>query len=204
MRKVRLVLDFIKLSIAEKIEFGRNVEGKVKENPKFSTLNVPLSEIKATNDLLEARSVASMSGGKEETFLLHQAEAEWDDLMRKVARDVERIADGDGAVMLNAGFNLAKQPNPGQRPEFSVELGDKPGTIWLRHISVSGAKSYVWQFYIGNLPEHESDWTIAQITTRASVLLEGLTPMSKYWFRVAVVTPQGTSAFSDPIMQVVI
>lgn len=204
MRKVRLVLDFIKLSIAEKIEFGRNVEGKVKENPKFSTLNVPLSEMKAINDLLEARSVASMSGGKEETFLLHQTEAEWDDLMRKVARDIERIADGDGAVMLNAGFNLAKQPNPGKRPEFSVELGDKPGTVWLRHISVSGAKSYVWQFYIGNLPEHESDWSIAQITTRASVLLEGLTSMSKYWFRVAVVTPQGTSAFSDPIMQVVI
>lgn len=56
-----------------------------------------VEELEAINTLLETRSVAAMSGGKEATALLHQTEDEWVDLMRKMARYVDRIADGDSA-----------------------------------------------------------------------------------------------------------
>lgn len=144
MKKDHSVLDFVRLSVAQKVEFGRNVIVKVKASPKFATPDVSIEELEAKNTLLETRSVAAMSGGKEATALMHQTEDEWVDLMRKMARYVDRIADGDSAVILSAGFDLAKQPAPVERPEFSAEHGERSGSVLLRHIGVAGARSYIY------------------------------------------------------------
>lgn len=143
--------------------------------------------------------MASLTGGKEATALLHQAQENWINNMRITARYVDRIADGDSAVILSAGFSLAKQPTPAVRPEFSVELGEKSGSVYLHRQRVVGARSYIWQQSTDGI-----NWEVAQVTTQASVELTGLTSLTKYWFRVAAVTIDGTSAFCDPIMQVVI
>jgi len=204
MKKDHAVLDFVKIPFAHKIEFGRNVIGKIRGNINFPTPDVPVEEIKSKTDTLETRYVASLSGGKQETALLYQADEDWIDIMRKTARYVDRIADGDGAMILSAGFNLAKQPAPSVRPEFSVELGEKSGTVFLRRQKVEGARSYIWQTYVGESPDNESEWKTALVTSQASTELVGLTPLTKCWFRVAAVTIEGTEAFSLPIMQIVI
>ena len=204
MKKDHVVLNFVKLTIAEKIEVGRSVESKMKLNPSFTSPDVPLEELKASTDLLEARNVTAITGGKEATALMHQAEEQWVDKMRKTALYVDRIADGDAAVILSAGFDLAKQPSPAVRPEFSVELGEKSGTVLLRRQKVEGARSYVWQYTTQVSPIMNTDWVNAEVTSKASVELSGLTPLTKYWFRVAAVTIEGTGAYTMPIMQVVI
>jgi len=204
MKNDHVVLDFVKEPIPLKIELANNVENEMRPNPLFAKPDVPLDELKSINILLQTRYVASLNGGKEETALLHQAEDAWIDKMRKTAKYVERIANGDGAIILSAGFNLAKQRSKPTRSEFSVELGEKSCSVFLRRRREEGAKSYIWQYYIGETPGSEADWITAQVTAQASVLLTGLKPLTKYWFRVAVVTIEGTSAFSDPIMQVVI
>ena len=204
MKNDHVVLDFVKEPISQKIELANNVEIEMRANPLFANPDVPYDELKSVNGLLQSRYKASLTGGKEETALLHQAEDVWIDKMRKTAKFVDRIADGDGAIILSAGFNLAKQHSAPIRPEFSVELGEKSGSVFLRRRREEGARSYIWQYYIGETPTNEAEWINAQVTSQASVLLTGLKPLSQYWFRVAVVTIEGTSAFSDPIMQVVI
>lgn len=204
MKKDRIVLDFVRVPIAQKIEFGRGVTTSMKNNPKFVTPDVSIADLEAKTDLLEAHSIASQSGGKEATALMHQTENDWDNMMRKTAGYVDRIADGDSVVILSAGFNLAKKAAPAVRPEFSVELGEKSGSVNLRRQAVEGAKSYIWQHCTGEMPVGENGWTTAQVTSKATVELEGLTALSKYWFRSAAVTPTGTSAYSTPIMQVII
>ena len=205
MKKERIVLDFVRLPIAQKIEFGRSVITKMKANPKFPTPDLSIEDLEAKTNLLETRSLAAQGGGKEATALMHQTEEEWIDMMRKTAKYVDRIADGDGAIILNAGFNLAKQPAPAVRPEFSVELGEKSGSVVLHRQAVEGAKSYIWQYCSGEMPAiKDADWLTAQVTSKVSAQIEGLTPLSKYWFRTAAVTPTGTTAYSQPIMQVVI
>jgi len=199
MKKDHAVLDFVKAPIAIKIETGRNVESKMRANPIYANPDVPLDDLKASTDLLETRNVAALSGGKEATALMHQAEEDWINKMRLTARFVDRIADGDSVIILGAGFNLAKQPSPATRPEFSVELGEKSGSVVLQRKRVVGARSYIWQQSIDG-----NDWTTAQTTAQASVELTGLIPLTKYWFRVAVVTINGTTDFNDPITQVVI
>jgi len=204
MKKEHVVLDFVKIPFAHKIEVGRNVETQMKSNPSFATPDVPYTDMKAGTDLLEVRYMASLSGGKVETALLHQADDAWVDNMRTQAYYVDRIAKGDSAIILSSGFNLSKQPSPSTRAEFSVELGEMSGSVLLRRQKVDGARSYIWQLYMGEFPANETDWTNVQVTTQVSVILSRLLPLNKYWFRVAAVTASGTSAFSIPIMQVVI
>lgn len=204
MKKDKVVFDFIKLNATEKSEFGTNVIQKMTDNPRFPTPDESLDSLRIKNDLVQSRSVAALSGGKESTLLLHQAIDEWDDAMRKEANYVNRIADGDGAIILSAGFNLAKPNTPGQRAEFTAENGTHSGTALLHHIAIDEAKSYIWQYYIGETPVDESKWVIATVTTKASAELTGLTSLTKYWFRVAAVTIDGTTAYSQPILLVVV
>ena len=204
MKKEKAVFDFVKLPVAEKPEFGTNVIQKMTDNPRFPTPDVSLEVLKRKNDLLQSRSVAALNGGKEATALLHQAMDDWDDTMRLQANYVNRIANGDGAVILSAGFNLAKQPTPGPRPEFIAEAGEKPGSVMLRHQAIDGARSYIWQFCTGDKPAGEDGWSVGGVTTKASTTIEGLTSMTKYWFRVSGVTTEGTTAYCQPISMVVV
>lgn len=203
MKKVHVVFDFIQLPIPEKVARGRNVYAEMNTNPAFPMPDVPLEVLRADTDLLETRYLNALNGGKENTILMHQAEDVWKDDMRKMARYVERIADVDSAIVLSAGFNLAKQPIPAQRSEFSAETGKTSGSVLLRRQAVPGAKSYIWQFCVNVLPETDDGWKIAEVTGKASVELIDLIPVTKYWFRVASVSSQGTSAYNDPIMHVV-
>lgn len=204
MKKDHVILNFIHFPIAQKIETGRNVESLMRPNPLFPNPDVSMDDIKASTDLLESRNVASLSGGKESTALLHQAEENWNKFMRLEALYVERIADGDGAVILSAGFSLAKKPTPAVHPEFKVALGEKSGSVLLRHKRVEGGRAYIWQYVAGDNPAADAAWVTAQVTPQASLELEGLTPLTKYWFRVAVVTIDGTSDYCTPVMQMVI
>jgi hypothetical protein len=203
MKKVHVVFDFIQLAIPEKVARGRNVIAEMTDNPKFPSPDVSLDALKEDTDTLEMRSLNAMNGGKENTVLLHQAEDVWDADMRTMARYVERIAGEDPSVVLSAGFSLAKQPIPAQRSEFSAEAGKTSGSVFLRRQAIPGAKSYIWQFCINALPETEDGWKIAQVTGKASVELTDLEPVTKYWFRVASVSSQGTSDYNDPIMHIV-
>lgn len=205
MKKDKIILDFVKLSVPHKVEFGRNVITKRKGNANFKTPDTPVEELEKGTTLLEERYVAALNGSKEAKALLRQAEDAWDDLMRKDANYVNRTADGDDAIILSAGYNLAKQPVPGSRPEFSVELGETSGSVYIRRQSVDGARTYLWQYYKGEIPPaNDAEWTNLPLTTKASTEASGLTPLNKYWFRGATVSSSGTSNYCAPVMQVVI
>jgi len=196
-------MNFQKMTRSDKVTKGRQVSAGMRANSKFADPDVTYDQLDAATDHLEQSMVAAASGGKEDTALMYQAEAEWDKTMRLMARYVERVADGDGAVMLSAGFDLAKQSIPGQRAEFSVEHNGKSGSVILRRRAVEGAKSYLWQMSSSPMPESDNDWKQVKVSTQATIEISGLTPLSKYWFRGSVVTKEGTSDFCAPVMHVV-
>ena len=204
MKKLKVIFDFLRLTIAGKVAKARSIIAEMTKNPNFTTPDVSLDEIRELTDLLESHNLAAQNGGKAETTLMHQTEAQWDDAMRKMARYVERIASNDAAIILSAGFNISKQPIPAQRPELSAASGEKSGSVLLRRSAVQGAKSYLWQFCMNALPENESGWTFALATSKASAEITDLVPVNKYWFRVAAVTAQGTSAYNDPVMHFIL
>lgn len=203
MRKNHVVFDFVASVPAVKIAFGRHIHTLMTGNANFPTPDIPLILVREITEQLEQKYIAALNDGKAEMAELRRAEKEWDNLMRYEALYVDRIADGNETVMVGAGFSISKQPVPATKPELRVEAGDRPGTVMLRRHAVKGAKSYVWQYCINTFPVSESQWIFADATSKASVLLENLTSVTRYWFRVAIVTSEGTSAFCDPIMHVV-
>jgi hypothetical protein len=203
MRKNTVVLDFLKFPVPTKVTFGRTVVFNMSKLTLFANPDVPYDKATSVINNLETTYMASRSGDHEQVALMRQAEVEYDDIFRKLAYNVDRVADGDEAIILSSGFHLAKQPTPAERPEFTVTAGDTPGTISLKRKAVAGAYSYVWQHFAGAEVPTDAQWLLAGSTTQTSFEMTGLTSATKVWFRVAAVTAEGMGAFTDPIMKVV-
>lgn len=203
MRKLKLVLDFIKFSILEKISFFRGVVASMTNNPTYPNPDVPLATATALVDQLEKDYIAAQDGGKTATATMHESEEKAVVAFRKLADYVDRVADGDEALILSSGFHLSKEPSPAKRVELSATQDDLPGVVFLKRQAVQDARAYVWQYCTGDAPAAENGWTFAGATTKASHEVSGLTSGGKYWFRVAAVTTEGTTAYCAAVYRLV-
>ena len=203
MKKIKVVLDFIKFSVAEKIAFYRNIIVHLTGNATFPTPDVPLADAKAAVDTLEASFLAARDGSHTAVATLYANETAADDLFRLLAAYVDRIAAGDEPKILSSGFHESKQPTSIQKETLSVNDGAHSGSVKLVARAVDKAGAYIWQYIKGMLPDNEVDWITAATTTRASYELTGLEVTARYYFRVAAVTPDGTTDFSAPVLKVV-
>ena len=138
MKKVKVLLDFIRPSVPVKLVKGRNVVNGLTGNPSFPTPDVELTLITDATDLLESSFAVAQNGRPEDTAKMHKNELAWEKLMRKEALYVERTADGDEAAILSSGFSISHQPAPALRPEFSLKAGKLPGTVILRRKAYPG------------------------------------------------------------------
>ena len=203
MKKIKTILDFLKLSVSEKIEFYRNVVSKMTGNASFTSPDVPLATATTQINTLETDMTAAKSGAHQSVAKMHQSEKIADTTFHKLALYVDRIADGNDAVILSSGFHISKQPDPKSTKTFAVSAGENTGEIELAHQSVQGAKAYIWQYSAGTLPADEKQWIYGGATTKAKFKVTGLESATKVWFRVLAVTINGTQPCSDPVMKVV-
>jgi hypothetical protein len=203
MKKVRVLLSFVKLSVAEKIVFFKNVIKLMTGNPKFPEPDVPLATLTTQTTALETATTNAKSGSHEAIALRKQAEEAAVVSFVKTAQYVDRIADGDPAVILGGGFQYSKQRTPVQRGELEAEPGINEGEILLIHKSVPRAGAYVWQYCVGSLPATDDGWILAGSSTQCRFTVRKLVSGSKCWFRACAVTPDGMGPWTDPIMKVV-
>jgi hypothetical protein len=125
------------------------------------------------------------------------------DAFRKMANYVDRVADGDETMILSSGFNLTKKSNSYSKADLNIKNGNSSGNVKLIAKSIDGAKSYIWQFAKDNLPLNGDGWVIAGYSTQANYEVVNLDVASKYWFRVAGITPDGTTDYCNALMKVV-
>lgn len=199
MRKYKTVLDAIKMSVPEKIAFCENVSVSMKaEAETFKTPDKSLTEFDADVTNLRTSSQASLNGGRAEKAFMYQMEALVDEDLRVLSRYVDRIANGDDVIILSSGFHLAKQPIPAQKAIMEAENAKIPGTVNVKRQAVDGSKSYLWQHSVDG-----KEWTFAGASTSSRYTINDLIPVTRYFFRAASVTVEGTSAFTEPVSLVV-
>ena len=139
MKKVKVLLDFIRPSVPVKIVKGRNVVNGLTGNPLFPTPDVAVTSITDATDLLESSFAVAQNGRPEDTAKMHKNELVWEKRMRKEALlYVERIAENDEEAILSSGFSISHQPASALRPEFSLKAGKLPGTVKLRRKAYPG------------------------------------------------------------------
>ena len=202
MKKVKVILDFLRLSATKLIEFARNTVTKMTGYASFTAPDVTLANVTAAATLLETKYNAAQGGGKQQTADMHQAMKALTDLLHRQAQYVDRIAAGNETMILSSGFSASKQPVPAKHPEFTVMNGEKEGEIVLKHKAVKHAKSWVWQYCAD--PISAGCWTLAGVSTKASFVIKGLNPGGKFWFRAAHVSINGQSAWCDPCAKIVL
>ena len=200
---INVLLGFLRLPLSEKISFYRNVIARLTGNASFSTPDVSLNDATSQVNALETAFLASQDGSKTARLLMREKEAIADETFRKLANYVERIANNDEAKISASGF-MASQPHAiPHRPDFVIESGSESGTVKLSHKAMPGARAYVWQCIKDQVPVSEEDWKICGHSTQASTEISGLSSGSRYWFRVAAITTEGTTACCSPIMKLV-
>ena len=204
MKKVKVLLDFIRLVIAEKITFYRSVLSSLTDNDTFPSPDAPLTEAKAAVDALENSSIAAKDGSRTAISIMHDNEEKADTVFRTLAAYVERIAAGDETKILSSGFHISKQPTPIQKAALTAYDGANSGCVKLVAKAVDKAGAYIWQMAKDTLPENGSQWINLGTSTQSNFELSGLVIASKYYFRVAAVTPDGTSDCCAPVMKVVV
>ena len=203
MRKHTVIYDFSKLSIPELITFSYHIYNSMNGNSRFPNPDISLELINVQTGNLSTHHIAAQGGSHEETALMRKTRDELVEILKKLANYVDRIADGDEATIMNSGFHLAKQPVPPQHAEFSVEAGEKPGTVDLKRQAVDGAKSYIWQTSQDVIPPDDRGWIFAGASTTVKFTVTGLNSVTRYYFRSAAVTSEGLTAYTEPVAKVV-
>ncbi|MEI6060850.1 MAG: fibronectin type III domain-containing protein [Bacteroidota bacterium] len=203
MKKNKVVFDFQRFSVAEKIAFGRTVVSMMSDLDIFKEPDVAYAVLTELINRLEGHYMASRGGDHEQVALMHKDEDEFNNLFRKLAGFVDRKADGDEAIIISSGFHLNKQPVSAELPEFVASMGDNPGSVWLKRKKLEGAASYIWQYSASEAVPADGGWLFGGASTQTNYQITGLPSVTRHWFRVAAVTREGIQPYSEPVQQIV-
>ncbi len=105
------------------------------------------------------------------------------------------------AVVTGAAMVVAKAPST-TKPILSAELGVEPGSVSLRANAtmlvgkgVSKRPTFNWQLSI----DGGKTWSIAPSTPLSKTVIENLTPMTTYAFRVSATVANVAGEWSQPV-----
>ncbi len=184
--------------VAQKIIKARTIIANMTGNAYFPTTNPPIANLTTVTDALETAE-AALDGSKIKTEQRDMALAAFEAVIKQLQSDVENIADGNVEKILSSGFDVR---NPRTAPVIlpapvaltAVSTGIS-GQVKIRWQAVKGAKSYPVQVSA----DGGANWTMAAASTKATVIVEELTPGQLFFFRVACFNAAGLSGWSDPI-----
>ncbi len=203
MKKSKVTVDFIKYSPVNKASHYHTVIDHMTNNPLYPTPDASMIDAQKAVDALDKAIMAAADGGHLAISAMNDAIAAADAVFRILAAYVERIALGDETSILSSGFHFSKQPVFANKETLVAKDGSHTGSVLLDTIRVDKGVTYVWQMYKGKLPDNDSDWVQIGITTQTSFEINNLDIATKYYFRVAAVTPDGLQDFCAPVMKVV-
>jgi hypothetical protein len=201
MKKV--LLSFTRFPVSEKVSYYRNVVAKIIGNILFLTPEIPVTELTAALDQFDAAIVAARDGSHIAVSALHDCEVATDKKFRILAHYVDKIADGDETTILSAGFQVSKNRATRVKEALTITNGSHSGNVIVDIKAIEKSGAYIIQIAEGAGPFLESDWRIAAIVTQARYELTGLIKGKVYSFRIAAVTPAGTTDFCAPVEKLV-
>ena len=203
MKYVKVLLDFIILTLSEKVTFYRNIIAALTNNILFSDLDPSLEDAKTAVDALELSILNAADGSHTAKALMHAQEEATDKTYRKLAAAVDRIADGNEASILSSGFHASKQVAARQKDTLTVKAGKNSGTADLAGKAHDKGKAYIWQSAEEPLPGNEEVWIIIGHSTSASFSVSNLIVGKRYRFRFAAITPDGVTDYCEPVSKII-
>ena len=204
----RIKFNLRNLSIPEKIARSQQIVAALTGNPNFNAPHPPLAQVTAAIDELEAASNAAQAARQEakaRTAAQNVKEEALEQMLMQLVAHVESVAGNDQELIMSAGLDVRgpsapSASTPAAPPSLMATAGDHDGEIDLSWDTVRGARSYI----VERSPDPPSDnsWAHAAVSLRSSTTIQGLNSGTRYWFRVAAVTTNGQTAWSNPAVKV--
>jgi len=206
MPKVKL--NFDRLTIPEKVARAQQIVAALTGNSNFTTPQPTLAAVTTAIGELETAANAAQAARREARHLTGVQtvkENKLQQLVTQLGGYVESVAGGDEAMIMSAGLETRSAattdgnvPTP---PEtLTATTGNHDGEIELSWDAVRGARSYVVERATD--PQAATAWTQAGVSPRSSLIVEGLDSGKRYYFRVAAVTLNGQSPWSNHAVKV--
>ena len=204
MKIIQTKVDFIQFSHTQKVGFYRNVVDKFTGNPRFLTPDISMLEASAAVDALENAIIVASDGGRTSISEMHDQEKLTDTAFRSLAAYVDRIAAGDESTILSSGFHESKQPIYTPKAILTMVDGAHSGSVIFKGKANPRAGAYHFQMCKGSIPLTEDGWVLCGVSTSANFELSGLDVMCLYYFRIAAITPDGLTDYSEPVSKIVV
>jgi hypothetical protein len=203
----KIKLNFGRLSIPEKIARARQIIAALTGNTNFTSPHPTLAEMTAAIDSLKTAdddAQAARRTAKRLTAARDHEEDDLDQLVTQLVGYVESVSGGDEALIMSAGLETRSDPTtdtsaPDAPETLATTTGNHDGEVELSWDTVRGARSYVIE---RTTDPQAGPWTHAGVTPRSSLIVEGLESGKRYYFRVAAVTLNGQSPWSNHAVKV--
>ncbi|MCB9168125.1 MAG: fibronectin type III domain-containing protein [Flavobacteriales bacterium] len=201
--KANIALYLSKLLPAGVLALLRNVVAKMTGNAAFATPLVPLADMTAKADELQAAIEEATFGSRQSKLLRDEILEEAKAMLDAQAGYVRGVCNGEAALLESSGFDLAKPREPigvpGIPQDMRAGITNRRGELKLRWKSVHGARGYqVWM--TDKDPTLEANWQAIGYTTRVTHLVDSLDSFKAYWFCVSAIGTAGEGMQSDPAM----
>jgi len=205
MPKVKLNLR--NLTIPEKVARAQQIVAALTGNSNFPTPHPALAEVTAAAGALETAANAAQAArleARRRTAARDVKEDELTQLITQLGGYVESVAGGDEALIMSAGLEMRSErttdSNAPTAPEtLTATTGNHEGEVELSWDTVRGARSYVVE---RSTDPQAASWTQAGVSPRSSLIVEGLESGKRYYFRVAAITLNGQSPWSNHAVKV--
>ena len=199
MMMIKVIFDFVLLSVANKVTFFRNVITQMTDNPNFSVPDVPLEELTLAVDAFEAAIIDARDGGHTAISIMHDLDKAVTLKYKYQAQYVDRLSNGSESLILSTGFSVSQPSTSIDKAILSVVTGPNAGSIKMLIRAIPKAGAYEWQMSPQPLPTHENVWETIGFSTQASFEHKGLTPGQFVSFRYRAITPTGVTDLCDPV-----
>lgn len=174
MKKPRLKTNFTRLTDALMEIKAQAIVSAMTGNASFPA---PLPALALVSDAITGDAAAlsrAQSGDRIQIAFKNEKRHTLAQLLTRLAAYVTLAADGDEAIMMSSGFDLAKEPANtapiGTPGNFLVNFGLNRGEMVSSVDRVIGARSYVHEFTPDPIVPG-SEWN-KQFTTGANILLQ--------------------------------
>jgi hypothetical protein len=195
MKTIRISLSFKRLSATLIAVFGQSILTAITNNVYFTNPYPALTILQTAVTNLVNAVAAQHAGDKASTAAVTAAKRELYRVLKMLAAFVEYESNTDEAKALSSGFSLVAVAQASINA-FAAVQGLQSGSADVS--SPGGGSSYIWQYTTD--PIGSAIWLGAATTSQASFTIHGLTPGTKYWFRVALISPAGQQPWSNPAM----
>ena len=204
MAKATVKVGLRGLSPTQLVALARNVGTNSTGKPSLPSVQSELPGLAtAANDVETADQdqTAKQQVAQTSTSVLHDKVVILISKLNRAGAKVDLDADGNATVILDSGFAVAGTPTPaGPMPKVegvAASTGDTDGTADLIWQPVDNNHGYIVQATTD--PNNASSWKQVANSSASKVTVTGLTPGTKYWFRVAALGTGGKPGpFSDP------